>query len=117
MRSPMPAIDASLGRAPELIGGHPASRMVGPDARVRGSGRSAQVLHGVPARAHGVALYVVAMTDGLHDGIVVRGLHRSFGSVRALAGVDLDARPGRVTALIGPNGSGKTSQSPRTSAT
>ena len=43
-----------------------------------------------------------------HDGITVRGLHRSFGAVHALAGVDLDARPGRVTALIGPNGSGKT---------
>jgi ABC-2 type transport system ATP-binding protein len=56
------------------------------------------------------------MTDGAgqdvptdaHDGIAVRGLHRSFGAVHALAGVDLDARPGRVTALIGPNGSGKT---------
>jgi ABC-2 type transport system ATP-binding protein len=46
--------------------------------------------------------------DDAHSGIVVRGLHRSFGSVRALDGVDLDARPGRVTALIGPNGSGKT---------
>jgi len=46
--------------------------------------------------------------DDAHRGIVVRGAHRSFGSVRALDGVDRDARPGRGTALIGPNGSGKT---------
>ena len=41
-------------------------------------------------------------------GIVVDGVHRSFGSVHAVAGVDLTARAGAVTALIGPNGSGKT---------
>lgn len=42
------------------------------------------------------------------DGIVVRGVARSFGSVHALVGVDMHARAGRVTALVGPNGSGKT---------
>ncbi|WP_298454906.1 ABC transporter ATP-binding protein [uncultured Cellulomonas sp.] len=41
-------------------------------------------------------------------GIEVTGLHRSFGAVRALDGVDLVARTGAVTALVGPNGSGKT---------
>ncbi len=41
-------------------------------------------------------------------GIVVRDLHRAFGAVRALDGVDLTARAGAVTALVGPNGSGKT---------
>jgi len=41
-------------------------------------------------------------------GIRVTGLHRSFGAVRALDGVDLTARAGAVTALVGPNGSGKT---------
>jgi ABC-2 type transport system ATP-binding protein len=41
-------------------------------------------------------------------GIEVTGVHRSFGSVRALDGVDLTARAGAVTALVGPNGSGKT---------
>jgi ABC-2 type transport system ATP-binding protein len=42
------------------------------------------------------------------DGIVVRGLHRAFGPVKALDGVELTARAGAVTALVGPNGSGKT---------
>jgi ABC-type multidrug transport system ATPase subunit len=42
------------------------------------------------------------------DGIVARGLHRSFGEVRAVRDVTFHARPGEVTALVGPNGSGKT---------
>jgi branched-chain amino acid transport system permease protein len=37
-----------------------------------------------------------------------RGLSKSFGSLVALDHVDLDLVPGRVHALIGPNGSGKT---------
>lgn len=36
------------------------------------------------------------------------GVVKRFGGNTALAGVDLEAVPGRVTALIGPNGSGKT---------
>lgn len=38
----------------------------------------------------------------------VRNLSKSFGSVRALQGVDLDVTSGERLALIGPNGSGKT---------
>ncbi|UJP40176.1 ABC transporter ATP-binding protein [Cellulomonas palmilytica] len=41
-------------------------------------------------------------------GIVVRDVHRAFGSVQALDGVTFSARSGAVTALVGPNGSGKT---------
>jgi ABC-type polysaccharide/polyol phosphate transport system ATPase subunit len=41
-------------------------------------------------------------------GIRAQGVRRSFGPVHAVADVDLVAAPGRVTALIGPNGSGKT---------
>lgn len=35
------------------------------------------------------------------------GLAKSFGPVPALTGVDLLARPGRVTGFVGPNGAGK----------
>jgi ABC-2 type transport system ATP-binding protein len=40
--------------------------------------------------------------------IEVEGLHRSFGSVHALRGVDLEVALGEVHALLGPNGAGKT---------
>ena len=42
------------------------------------------------------------------DGIVARGVRRSFGNVAAVRDVTLYARPGAVTGLVGPNGSGKT---------
>jgi ABC-type multidrug transport system ATPase subunit len=42
------------------------------------------------------------------DAIVVEGLEKSYGSVRALCGVDFRARTGSVLGLLGPNGAGKT---------
>lgn len=39
--------------------------------------------------------------------LAVRGLRKSFGDVEVLHGVDLDARGGRVLALLGENGAGK----------
>ncbi|GII66184.1 branched-chain amino acid ABC transporter permease [Sphaerisporangium krabiense] len=47
--------------------------------------------------------------EPLH-GVTLRseGLGKSFGGNRALDDVTIEARPGEVTALIGPNGSGKT---------
>ncbi len=40
--------------------------------------------------------------------ISVQGLAKSFGSVRALDGVDLEAAAGTVLGVLGPNGAGKT---------
>jgi ABC-type sugar transport system ATPase subunit len=39
----------------------------------------------------------------------LRGITKSFGPVKALTSVDLDIPPGKVTALIGDNGAGKSS--------
>jgi ABC-2 type transport system ATP-binding protein len=43
------------------------------------------------------------------DGAAVRltGLHKSFGHVHAVRGVDLTIAPGEVVAFLGPNGAGK----------
>ena len=40
--------------------------------------------------------------------VQIRGLAKSFGSVVAVAGVDLDVRRGCFFGLVGPNGAGKT---------
>ena len=42
------------------------------------------------------------------DAIVVEELEKSYGSVRALCGVNFTARTGSVLGLLGPNGAGKT---------
>ncbi|MCO5160545.1 MAG: ABC transporter ATP-binding protein [Mesorhizobium sp.] len=39
--------------------------------------------------------------------LVVEDLHRSFGGLKAVDGVDLTVMPGEVRAIIGPNGAGK----------
>ena len=39
----------------------------------------------------------------------VNDLHKYYGSLKAVQGVDFDVRPGEVFGLLGPNGAGKTS--------
>ncbi len=46
-------------------------------------------------------------TPIVEPALSVRGIHKSFGGVEVLHGVDLDATPGRVVALLGENGAGK----------
>ncbi len=43
-----------------------------------------------------------------HPAIRAEGVAKSFGSVRALAGIDLAVPPDTVLGLLGPNGAGKT---------
>ncbi|MFC2177174.1 ABC transporter ATP-binding protein [Actinomycetota bacterium] len=44
------------------------------------------------------------MTDGLR----VRGLHKRFGDIEALRGIDLEVPRGQLVGFLGPNGAGKT---------
>src|SRR5215467_7505927 len=39
--------------------------------------------------------------------VSLQGLHKSYGDVHAVNGVDLVIAPGEVVALLGPNGAGK----------
>jgi ABC-2 type transport system ATP-binding protein len=41
--------------------------------------------------------------------IELSGLHKSFGSVQAVKGIDLSVASGEIVAFLGPNGAGKTS--------
>jgi ABC-2 type transport system ATP-binding protein len=41
-------------------------------------------------------------------GLCIRGLHKAFGDVRAVDGIDLEVGPGECFGLLGPNGAGKT---------
>jgi ABC-2 type transport system ATP-binding protein len=40
--------------------------------------------------------------------VLVEGLTKNFGDVRALRGIDLAVEPGTVLGVLGPNGAGKT---------
>ena len=39
--------------------------------------------------------------------VEIRGVHKSFGELEVLRGIDLTIEPGEVTAVLGPSGSGK----------
>jgi ABC-type sugar transport system ATPase subunit len=45
--------------------------------------------------------------NGAEPLLRLRGVSKNFGPVQALSNIDLDIRPGEVTALIGDNGAGK----------
>jgi polar amino acid transport system ATP-binding protein len=45
--------------------------------------------------------------EGTRPMVELRGVHKAFGALEVLRGVDLTVRAGEVTVLLGPSGSGK----------
>jgi ABC-2 type transport system ATP-binding protein len=43
-----------------------------------------------------------------NSAILVRDLHRSFGDIEAVGGIDFEVKKGEILSLLGPNGAGKT---------
>ena len=91
-----PMLEALLLLAVLTTGGH---------AIVPGAIRTARRFRRAPWRpAHRSA----AAPPRLREHLRAEGLAKRFGPVSAVDGVSFELRPGTVTALVGPNGSGKT---------
>lgn len=50
---------------------------------------------------------VMPTAEGIAPALKARGIHKSYGEIKALDGVDLDVGRGEIVALLGPNGAGK----------
>ncbi|HEY2314010.1 MAG TPA: ATP-binding cassette domain-containing protein [Streptosporangiaceae bacterium] len=50
----------------------------------------------------------MAADNASGGGIILSGISKSFGAVRAVRSIDLTIAPGEIVALLGPNGAGKT---------
>jgi ABC-type branched-subunit amino acid transport system ATPase component len=59
-----------------------------------------------PSPSEAVQAFLARTNAG--RGLTVRDLSIAFGGVRAVTGLDFEARPGKITSVIGPNGAGKT---------
>ena len=46
-------------------------------------------------------------SDAQPPAILLEGLHKAYGAVRAVDGLDLAIAPGEIVAVLGPNGAGK----------
>ena len=83
----------------------PAPRSSPPAPGAEGSGVVRGGANGA-VLAGDLAAWLTAPLD--REALSATGVSKSFGGVTALRNLDFEAAPGRISALIGPNGSGKT---------
>src|SRR5690348_14955289 len=94
-------MSGAVGRVATGTAGVFVRRYGSAGVRVRG----ARTLLGLPACSGG-CVSESETTSG--PAILVEGLTKSFGEVRALRGIDLSVPQGTVLGVLGPNGAGKT---------
>jgi polar amino acid transport system ATP-binding protein len=70
-------------------------------------GTSARLPSPRPHRVGTVIGSTVTLSSGTTHAIELRGLHKSFGDLEVLTGIDLTIDEGEVVCVIGPSGSGK----------
>src|SRR5690242_18392065 len=73
----------------------------------RGGGRDARRMTSVPLTSMPRTERPLDRGARTEAALQLVDLHKAFGAVQAVAGVDLVVRPGEVVALLGPNGAGK----------
>ena len=66
-------------------------------------------MDGMTTMPSGSTLSVPAFDDHEVSAVRLREVHKNFGPVHAVRGVDLTIRSGEILAFLGPNGAGKTS--------
>ncbi len=81
----------------------------GPINGVNGASRGDAPSDGPTRQRHRrLSLFAPTPTKTWRAAIEINGLHKTFGPVRALDGIDLEVERGTVLGLLGPNGAGKT---------
>lgn len=61
------------------------------------------------AQSRRIKLAIAAQADSDNDSIIqVKGLHKRYGKLTAVKGIDFSVRRGEIFGLIGPDGAGKT---------
>ena len=99
--------EADAGSAASVYGPGPPARSGWADA-LAGSRPDGQAAKAAEAVSREPAAQVAQERVSRTPVIEVRGLRKSYGSIEAVAGVDLEVYPGEVFAFLGPNGAGKT---------
>jgi len=81
--------------------------IVGVARRVSGRGKATTPV-AVPALQRATEQPFAGLDSAGSRALSVRGVHKQFGSLKVLDGIDFEARRNELLSLVGPNGAGKT---------
>lgn len=76
--------------------------------RLRGQGKADAGARPAPALVAAEAQPLSGLQGGTRQALVVNAVHKNFGSLKVLEGIEFVAERGELLSLVGPNGAGKT---------